>query len=128
MNKIVVIGSSNTDMMILSEHLPVQGQIIIGGQFTMNPGGKGANQSIAIARMGGNVTFITKTGNDLFGKQSLELYKSEGIMSDYVFSDPEEPSGVGLILVDSYGEKYISIAQGAIKGLSIEDIEKARNE
>lgn len=128
MNKIVVIGSSNTDMMILSEHLPVQGQIIIGGQFTMNPGGKGANQSIAIARMGGNVTFITKTGNDLFGKQSLELYKSEGIMSDYVFSDPEEPSGVGLILVDSYGEKYISIAQGAIKGLSIEDIEKARTE
>ncbi len=128
MGKIVVIGSSNTDMTIKSDRLPVYGQIVAGGHFSMSSGGKGANQAIAVARMGGKVSFITKTGNDLFGKRSLELYRSEGIMSDYVFSSSEHPSGVGLIMVDSAGEKYISIAQGAIKTLSIQDIEKARAE
>jgi ribokinase len=126
MNKIAVIGSSNTDMIIKSDRLPVPGQIVAGGQFMVNSGGKGANQAVAIARMGGNVTLITKTGNDLFGKRSLELYKSEGIVTDCVFSDPDNPSGVALILMDASGEKCISIAQGAIKTLSIKDIEKAR--
>jgi len=115
-------------MIINGDRLPMPGQIVAGGQFMMNSGGKGANQAISIARMGGSVSFITKTGNDLFGRQSLELYRSEGIMSDYVFSDSDNPSGVGLIMVDSSGEKYISIAQGAIKTLSIEEIEKARTE
>lgn len=128
MNKIIVIGSSNTDMMIKSDRLPVPGQILAGGQFRMNSGGKGANQAITVARMGGNVSFITKTGNDLFGRKSLELYKAEGIVTDFVFSDPDNPSGVALILLDTSGEKYISIAQGAIRTLSIEDIEKARAE
>ena len=128
MGRIVVIGSSNTDMVISSDRLPVHGQIVAGGRFAMIPGGKGANQAIAVARMGGKVSFITKTGNDLFGRQSLEIYKSEGIMCDYVFSDSENPSGVALIMLDSSGEKYISIAQGAIRTLSVEDIEKARTE
>ena len=126
MNKIVVIGGSNIDMIIHCDRLPVQGQIVAGRQFAMTSGGKGANQSIAIARMGGSVSFITKIGNDLFGKQSLELYQSEGISLDYVFSDPDLPSSIGLIMADSLGEKYISIAQGAIRNLSIEDIDKAR--
>ena len=126
MNKIVVIGGSNIDMIIHCDRLPVQGQIVAGRQFAMTSGGKGANQSIAIARMGGSVSFITKIGNDLFGKQSLELYQSEGISLDYVFSDPDLPSSIGLIMADSLGEKYISIAQGAILNLSIEDIDKAR--
>jgi ribokinase len=128
MNKIVVIGSSNTDMVIKTDRLPVPGEIIAGGQFMMNSGGKGANQAVAIARMGGNVSFITKTGNDLLGRQSLELYKSEGIATDYVFSDMDNPSGVALILMDASGEKCISIAQGAIRTLSVKDIEKARAE
>lgn len=113
-------------MIIHCDRLPVQGQIVAGRQFAMTSGGKGANQSIAIARMGGSVSFITKIGNDLFGKQSLELYQSEGISLDYVFSDPDLPSSIGLIMADSLGEKYISIAQGAIRNLSIEDIDKAR--
>jgi ribokinase len=128
MSKIVVIGSSNTDMIIKSNRLPVPGQIIAGGQFMMNSGGKGANQAVAIARMGGSVTLITKTGNDLFGKRSLEIYKSEGIRTDYVFSDPDNSSGVALIMMDASGEKCISIAQGSIRTLSIKDIEKARAE
>jgi ribokinase len=115
-------------MVIKTDRLPVPGEIIAGGQFMMNSGGKGANQAVAIARMGGNVSFITKTGNDLLGKQSLELYKSEGIATDYVFSDMDNPSGVALILMDASGEKCISIAQGAIRTLSVKDIEKARAE
>ena len=126
MNKIVVIGSSNIDMIIHCDRLPVQGQIVAGRQFAMRSGGKGANQSIAIARMGGCVSFITKIGNDLFGKQSLELFETEGISLDYVFSDPDLPSSIGLIMSDSLGEKYISIVQGAIRHLSVEDIDKAR--
>lgn len=94
----------------------------------MRPGGKGANQAIAVARMGGDVSFITKTGNDLFGIQSKQLYKSEGIRTDYVFSDPDNPSGVALIMMDTAGNKCISIAQGSIRTLSVSDIDKARAE
>lgn len=126
MTKIVVIGSSNTDMIIHCDRLPVQGQIVAGGHFAMRSGGKGANQAVAIARMGGRVSLVTKIGNDLFGKQSLELYRSEGVSTDYVFSDPNHPSGIGLIMADSSGEKYISIAQGAIRNLTVADVEKAR--
>lgn len=127
-NKIVVIGSCNTDMVIKSDRLPVPGETILGGTFMMNPGGKGANQAVAAARMGGDVTFISKTGNDLFGKQSLELYKAEGIHTDYIFSDPKNPSGVALITVDSNGENCIVVASGANATLSPKDIIKAKSE
>lgn len=69
---IIVIGSCNTDMVIKADRLPVPGETIIGGSFMMNPGGKGANQAVAAARLKGNVHFIAKTGNDLFGKRSIE--------------------------------------------------------
>ncbi|MDR0697713.1 MAG: ribokinase [Tannerella sp.] len=128
MNKIVIIGSSNTDMVIKAERLPVPGETIIGGEFLMNPGGKGANQAVAISRMGGKVSFITKTGNDLFGRQSIELYKSENIGTKHIFSDAENPSGVALISVDAHGENCILVAPGANGTLSVKDIEKARPE
>ena len=127
-NKIVVIGSSNTDMVIKASRLPVPGETVIGNEFMMNPGGKGANQAVAIARMGGNVSFITKTGNDLFGRQSVELYNSENIKTDFVFSDHDKPSGVAMISVDAFGENCILVAPGANASLSVKDIEKARNE
>lgn len=126
--KILVIGSCNTDMVIKSDRLPIPGETIIGGTFLMNPGGKGANQAVAAARQGGNVTFISKTGNDVFGKQSVELYKSEGINTDYIFSDPKLPSGVALIMVDSHGENCIVVASGANGTLTPTDIEKAKKE
>ena len=69
--KILVVGSTNTDMVIQTDHLPVLGETILGGTFFMNPGGKGANQAVAIARLGGKITFICKTGRDVFGHQSL---------------------------------------------------------
>lgn len=125
MKRIVVVGSCNTDMVIKSNRLPVPGETVLGGTFLMNPGGKGANQAVAIARLGGQVALISKTGNDIFGRQSVELYNSEGINTDFIFSDPNNPSGVALISVDSHGENCIVVASGANASLSPKDIEKA---
>ncbi|MDP2235397.1 MAG: ribokinase [Bacteroidales bacterium] len=123
--KIVVVGSCNTDMVIKADRLPIPGETVLGGTFFMNPGGKGANQAVAAARMGGNVTLISKTGNDVFGKQSMMLYDSENIKTDYIFSDPNNPSGVALITVDSNGENCIVVASGANANLFPADINKA---
>lgn len=126
-NRIVVLGSCNTDMVIKSDRLPVPGETILGGTFMMNPGGKGANQAVAAARLGGNITFITKTGNDLFGRQSIELYNDENINTDYIYSDPDLPSGVALISVDTNGENCIVVASGANGTLNTKDLENASN-
>jgi ribokinase len=128
MSKVIVIGSCNTDMVIKSDRLPIPGETVIGGTFLMNAGGKGANQAVTAARQGGSVVFISKTGNDVFGKQSIELYKSEGINTDYIFSDPKLPSGVALIMVDAHGENCIAVASGANGSLIPADIEKAKAE
>ena len=126
--KIVVVCSCNTDMVIKADRLPVPGETILGGTFFMNPGGKGANQAVAAARMGGNVTLISKTGNDVFGKQSVMLYTAENIKTDYIFSDPKHPSGVALITVDSHGENCIVVASGANAYLTPSDVDKASAE
>lgn len=120
--KILVIGSSNTDMVIRTEHLPLPGETVIGGTFFMNPGGKGANQAVAVARLGGRVTFVCKTGSDIFGHQAQQLFTEEGIDASYVFSDTKNPSGVALITVDTHAENCIVVAPGANAHLSVEDL------
>ena len=122
MNNILVIGSSNTDMVIKTSKLPLPGETILGGTFLMNPGGKGANQAVAAARLGGKVTFITKRGNDLFGNQAVGLFMREGIDTRYVVKDTELPSGVALITVDESGENSIVVAPGSNGNLAQEDI------
>jgi ribokinase len=122
MSKIIVIGSSNTDMVIKTEKLPAPGETILGGIFLMNPGGKGANQAVAAARLGGKVTFITKRGNDLFGNQAIGLLMREGIDTRYIVKDLDFPSGVALITVDSTGENSIVVAPGSNANLLQEDI------
>jgi ribokinase len=113
MSRIIVIGSSNTDMVIKSKKLPAPGETILGGTFLMNPGGKGANQAVAAARLGGNVTFVTKTGNDMFGAEAMQLFEKEGIDSRFIVKDENNPSGVALINVDEYGENSIVVAPGS---------------
>lgn len=122
MSKILVIGSSNTDMVIKTEKMPAPGETILGGTFLMNPGGKGANQAVAAARLGGKVTFITKRGNDLFGNQAVGLFMREGIDSQYVVKDMNLPSGVALITVDASGENSIVVAPGSNGNLQPADI------
>lgn len=120
---VVVAGSSNTDMVIKTPHLPAPGETILGGTFFMNAGGKGANQAVAAARLGGNVTFIAKLGDDIFGRQALELFNEEGIDTSCVITDAQYPSGVALITVDEKGENCIAVASGANAALLPADID-----
>ncbi len=122
MGRIVVIGSSNTDMVIKSRKIPSPGETILGGTFLMNPGGKGANQAVAAARLEGNVTFVTKTGNDLFGEQARHIFEFEKIDSRFMVKDPRNPSGIALIMVDQEGENCIAVAPGANGTLSAYDV------
>src|SRR5688500_100424 len=124
---ILVVGSSNTDMVINSPHLPAPGETIIGTSFFMNPGGKGANQAVAAARLGAHVTFICKTGNDIFGKQATEIVDNEGIDTSYILSDPDSPSGVARITVDDNAENTIVVASGSNATLRRSDIEHSQN-
>ena len=128
MKNIVVIGSSNTDMVVKTSHLPVPGETVLGGDFFMNAGGKGANQAVAAARYGNRVVFVAKTGNDLFGEQVRKSMKEDGIVTDYVFIDEEHPSGVALITIDQKAENCIVVAGGANMYLKPEDIDKAKEE
>ncbi len=121
---IVVIGSSNTDMVIKSPHLPAPGETILGGEFFMNAGGKGANQAVAAARLGGHISFIAKVGKDIFGKQAMQLFKKEGIDVSTILKDKKSPSGIALITVDHKGENCIAVASGANAALLPADIKK----
>ncbi|HEY2584114.1 MAG TPA: ribokinase [Mucilaginibacter sp.] len=122
---ILVIGSSNTDMVVKAPHLPAPGETILGGTFFMNAGGKGANQAVAAARLGADVVFIAKIGEDIFGKQSVKLFEQEGINTDYIISDPVNPSGVALITVDDNAENCIVVASGANAALMPDHLHRA---
>ena len=111
---VVIVGSAGIDMVIKTDHLPAPGETVLGGTFFMNPGGKGANQAVAAARLNGNVTFICKTGNDIFfGQKAAAIFRKEGINSNYLLSHPDLPSAVALITVDKNAENCIVVAPGA---------------
>ncbi len=101
------------------------GETVIGGSFFMNAGGKGANQAVAAARLGGNIVFICKTGDDIFGQQAKDLFNKEGIDTRFVLTDATQPSGVALITVDEKGENCIAVASGANAALQPADIKQA---
>ena len=124
MSSIFVIGSSNTDMVIRSEKLPAPGETILGGEFLMTAGGKGANQAVAAAKLGGKVTFACKVGDDIFGRQAVQGFMDVGINTDFICTDPVHPSGVALILVDAKGENSIAVAPGSNGDLQAADLEK----
>ncbi len=126
MKKIAIVGSSNTDLVIKTDRIPAPGETIIGGDFAMVPGGKGANQAVAVARLGGNVTFVANIGNDIFGAQSKASYQTENVDVTYVTTDKEAPSGMAIISVDKRGENSIVVAPGANSKLSIGMVEAAR--
>jgi len=124
--KIVVIGSSNTDMVIRTPAIPRPGETVLGGEFFMAPGGKGANQAVAAARAGGDVHFIARVGDDIFGRQSLDGFIRDGIHIDRLIRDKAAPSGVALIIVGPDGENSIAVASGANARLSVEDVSQAK--
>jgi ribokinase len=125
MSRIVVVGSSNTDMIIQAARIPRPGETILGGQFTMAAGGKGANQAVAAARAGGQVTFVARVGDDLFGANAIQGFVADGIDVDHVTRDPQAASGVALIFVAADGENSIGVASGANGRLSPGDVQAA---
>jgi ribokinase len=122
---IVVVGSSNTDMILKMARIPKPGETILGGAFSIAAGGKGANQAVAAARAGGNVTFIARVGEDMFGETAVQGFISDGINIDHVQKDSSAPSGVALIFVSQDGENSIGVASGANANLTPQDIMSA---
>ena len=127
MAKIIVIGSTNTDMVVRSARIPVPGETVTGGMFLLNPGGKGANQAVACARLGGETVFVAKVGNDAFGRETGPRLAQDGIDARLLV-DPAAASGVALILVDAEGRNCISVAPGANATLEPADLEPMRGE
>lgn len=122
-SNLLIIGSSNTDMVIKTSRLPAAGETVLGGKFEIFPGGKGANQAVAAARAGAPVTFLTALGDDSFGSQSLERFKSEGMDISRIKIVPGMASGIALILVDDRGENIIAVAPGANHCLLASDLQ-----
>jgi ribokinase len=123
--KIIVVGSSNTDMIFKVPRIPKPGETLLGGVFLTAAGGKGANQAVAAARAGGNVTFIARVGQDMFGEQALAGFRADGIDVRNCIQDAEAPSGVAGIFVADDGENSIAVAPGANARLSPADIDAA---
>ena len=124
MKSILVIGSSNTDMVIRVRELPLPGQTVMGDDFQTFAGGKGANQAVAAQRAGGNVSFLAVIGNDELGKSASDLFESEGINTSLIQVIDDVPSGVAMIFVSDAGENCISVAPGANRALTSEIIRR----
>jgi ribokinase len=125
-NNIVVVGSSNTDMIIRLARLPKPGETVLGGEFSIAAGGKGANQAVGAARAGGRVTLVARVGRDMLGDKALAGFVRDGIHVGCVSRDPAAPSGAALIFVAKGGENSIAVAGGANARLSPADVRRAR--
>ena len=124
--KIVVVGSFNADLTSYMERMPRPGETVHGDRFVTGAGGKGSNQAVAAARLGAEVTFIGRVGNDVFANLAYEIWDAEGVNRDYVGRDSEVATGVAPILVDSRGENMIVVVLGANQRLQESDIDAAR--
>ena len=125
MARIVVVGSFNMDLVVRLPAIPRPGETLLGGVFATYPGGKGSNQAVAAARLGGEVTMIGRVGADAFGDQLLTMSRSEGIDTRFVGIDPHEATGVALIEVDDQGQNSIAVASGANFTLTAADVASA---
>jgi ribokinase len=123
--KIVVVGSLNMDLVVRMPQIPRPGETLLGGVFKTFPGGKGANQAVAAARLGAHVTMIGCVGGDAFGQEMRDTLTAEGIDTTHVLVHPESATGVALIQVDAKGQNSIAVASGANFQLTSTDVEKA---
>jgi ribokinase len=125
--KIAVIGSTNTEMIFKASQIPSAGETVLGSSFSMSPGGRGVNQAIAAARSGGQVVFIGRTGNDIFGAEVLKVLQLDNIDTTYVTRDTEMASGMSSMVLDAHGEAGITITPGANVNLGENDLIQARH-
>ncbi len=126
-SRLAVMGSFVADLAFRTPHLPTWGETVMGSEFRLGPGGKGSNQAVAAARLGGNVTFISKLGRDPFGELARRTYREEGIDTRFVFETLDHPTGGAAIIVDEVtGENAIVVVPGACFHVSSGDIDQAR--
>ncbi|MBI5564672.1 MAG: ribokinase [Chloroflexi bacterium] len=125
MGHIVVVGSVNMDLVVRAPHLPQPGETIIGSDFKTFPGGKGANQAVAAARLGGHVKMIGRVGNDAFGEELLRTLANDHVDTTFVQRDADTPSGVALITVEEAGQNTIVVASGANAKVTPDDVDRA---
>ena len=125
-SKVTVVGSFNMDLSVRTPRMPVPGETILGGPFATGPGGKGANQAVAAARLGGDVTMLVKLGKDIFGDQAAQNLINEGVNPQYILREDQSHTGVAFIIVDDKGENMIVVAGGANNNLTPADVEQAR--
>jgi ribokinase len=126
MANILVVGSINMDLVVRVPHSPEPGETVLGGDFETFPGGKGANQAVAAARMGGNVTMVGRVGNDDFGDTLIQGLLENKIKTTHVIKDSETPTGIAMIAVAPDGENMIVVAPGANSKVTLEDISNTR--
>lgn len=105
--------------------MPKPGETVLGGPFRMGPGGKGGNQAVAAARLGAEVTMVTKLGRDLFAEEARRNFQEEGIDTRFISESAEEATGAALIAVDDHGENMIVVTLGACGDLSAADVAEA---
>lgn len=125
-NKIIVIGSINIDLVVYTPRHPVPGETILGNHFETFPGGKGANQAIAAARLGGNVQLVGRIGIDNFGQLLLSNLKHNQVNTNTVVK-VDQPTGTALITVDQKGQNSIIVVPGANASLTKQDIEDLKD-
>lgn len=123
--RVAVAGSLNMDLVVRAPHIPQPGETIIGSDFRNVPGGKGANQAVAAARLGADVSMVGRVGHDTFAEPLLENLAADGVDHTYVTRDPEAATGVALIVVDDAGENSIVVASGANARFSPADVDAA---
>ena len=125
MARIVVVGSFNMDLVVRMPAIPRPGETLLGGIFATYPGGKGSNQAVAAARLGGKVAMIGRVGADAFGDQLLTMARREGIDTRFVGVDSHVATGVALIQVDAQGQNSIAVASGANFSLTAAEVATA---
>jgi ribokinase len=123
--RICVVGSANVDLTFRAPRLPRPGETLAGQSFHLGMGGKGANQAVAAARLGARVSFIARVGNDAFGQEALRRYQEEGIDTNFVRTDEQQPTGAAAIVVDDAAENCIVVVAGANAGLAPRDVQDA---
>ncbi len=123
--RVVVVGSSNTDMVVKAPRIPSPGETILGGRFIMAAGGKGANQAVAAARLGARVTMVGRVGDDGFGRTLWEGVAREGIDAMHILNDPGAVTGLAMVALDPSGQNQIIVAPGANMRLLPADVEAA---
>ena len=127
MNKLSILGIFVADLAFFGK-IPKVGETILGEDFVVGPGGKGSNQSVAAGKAGASIDFITKVGDDDYGKMAFRIYKETNVGSDYVYISKEHSTGVAAILLNKdTGENAISVVPGAAGALTIQDIDNAKD-